>query len=79
VGTVAVVLVRYLDCTNFEGKKILVFKDANQLLKELNTGLPNTLRLDPHFSKSLDSPFARFKPTTEGWAFALKFAALLSE
>ena len=52
--------VLYPTCTNFEGRKLLVyegFKSSKQLLAATNG------RLDPHFSDSEISPIARFSPT----------------
>lgn len=63
--------VKYPGCTNFEGDKILVFR---------NTSLETVLQrqyLDPHFSKTDISPFARFQPTSEGWDAGLKLMAIL--
>lgn len=67
-----VLQLQYLNCTNYEGKKILVFKDVtfeNILDQKL---------IDPHFSddKSFISPFARFEPTEEGWNAAIDFIRL---
>ena len=59
-----VLLVKYEGCTNFEGKKILVFKGQYQIQKAL----------DPHFSKTGSSPFARFIPTKEALAAACNLA-----
>lgn len=56
----------YPDCTNYEGRKLLLFKSttSNQLMKQG--------AIDPHFSsnKRKRSPFARFEPTSAGWASA---------
>lgn len=61
-----VLLVHYPDCTNFEGKKIMVcmgqFKETDNL--------------DPHFRK-IGGPIARFIPTQEGMALAIKLAKSL--
>ena len=58
-----IVEVQYPDCTNYEGRKILVYQDItlNQL-KAQGT-------IDPHFSnnKQYYSPKARFEPTEWGW------------
>ena len=59
-----VVEVKYLDCTNFEGIKIMVYSGEWQ---ECDT-------LDPHFAETGRSPIARFKPTPEGWLMAVEFA-----
>ena len=67
-----VVMIQYPDCTNYEGKKILVFK--NITIKDL---LKQKL-IDPHFSenKEFHSPIARFAPTDEGWSLAQHFSRL---
>ncbi len=59
--------VKYLDCTNFEGNKIMVY--AGQYKHQEN--------LDPHFGEDSDSPLARFKPDKNGWKNAIKFAESL--
>lgn len=59
-----VLLVRYHDCTNFEGDKVLVFRGQYK----------ERTRLAPHFSTAPDSPFARFIPTKEGIKAAIKLA-----
>lgn len=59
-------LVRYPNCTNYEGNKILVYKDLTYAqVKKFKT-------LDPHFSnnKNYASPMARFEPTLIGWGYA---------
>jgi len=62
-----VLKVKYLDATNFEGIKIMVYK-GKYVEREY---------LDPHFSPGGDSPLARFKPTPEGWTMAIKIAGSL--
>lgn len=68
-----VVEILYPDCSNYEGRKILVFKGIS-LEKLLKQKL-----IDPHFSenKKYKSPFARFEPTKKGWEAALKLAYLI--
>jgi hypothetical protein len=56
--------VKYDDCTNFEGVKIMVFKGQYE----------NRIWLDPHFSENEKAPIARFKPTSKGWDMAIKLA-----
>jgi hypothetical protein len=63
-----VMKVRYLDCTNYEGIKIMVYRGVH---------FPVT-RLDPHFSEDAMSPFARFEPTQKGWDMANVMASFLS-
>ena len=60
--------VQYKDCTNFEGRKIMVYQGK---YKET----PDTL--DPHFSDTGHSPIARFRPNEEGWKMAIDFARTL--
>ena len=63
-----IVEIKYLDCTNYEGNKILYFEDCTliKLLKQKS--------IDPHFSenKKYFSPTARFEPTEKGWNMANK-------
>ena len=55
------VKIQYPNCTNYEGIKILLFKDKNiKQIRALDT-------LDPHFLKNDSSLIARFVPTDEGW------------
>lgn len=62
-----VLTVRYLDCTNFEGVKVMVFRGQYE---------PRT-HLDPHFSEAPDSPIARFRPDADGVAMAEALAKSL--
>lgn len=57
-----ILLVEYPNCTNFEGKKLMVYKGFNSsaALLKLNRG-----KLDPHFATTKGSPIARFRPTEE--------------
>lgn len=60
--------IKYLDCINYEGNKILLYKNCNlEKLKKQKL-------IDPHFSenKQYYSPFAKFEPTIDGWNTALK-------
>jgi len=59
-----VLKVRYLDCTNYEGVKIMVYKGRYK----------ERLWLDPHFAEGEDSPIARFKPDEEGMYLARQLA-----
>jgi hypothetical protein len=60
-------MVKYVGCTNFEGNKILVFQGD----------VTPAGGLDPHFDETGESPIARFKPTDEGLALAIKFCKIL--
>jgi len=55
--------VQYLDVTNYEGNKILMYP------KYFDTGVLRN-RMDPHFFTKGDSPIARFEPTAFGWKLA---------
>lgn len=67
-GSFLIAEILYPDCTNFEGKKILVFKKISERqLRSLKV-------LDPHFCDGGHlSPIARFVPTTAGWRYARRF------
>jgi len=71
-GKITMLMIEYPDCTNYEGKKILLFRDLT--LQEIL--MRNDNRIDPHFSetKGRAHPFARFSPTDEGWKEATIFA-----
>ena len=60
--------INYPDCTNYEGNKILLYKNTTLI------DLINQKHLDPHFSenKSFRSPIARFEPTPSGWKMGFK-------
>lgn len=64
-----IVEIKYLDCTNYEGRKILVFE--NVTMGELE----QQKLIDPHFSdnKEYHSPIARFEPTERGLEMAISF------
>lgn len=61
-----IVQVKYPDCNNYEGNKILVYHGIDILDLKLQKSI------DPHFSenKKYHSPIARFMPTERGWAMA---------
>lgn len=69
-GQYLIVMIQYPDCTNYEGKKILLFKGVT-LIQLVNQKL-----IDPHFfeDKKYKSPVGRFVPTDEGWAMAVAVA-----
>lgn len=70
VGRSLVVKIRYNDAKNYEGLKIMVYKDCDiEKLKAQKL-------IDPHFAanKTLYSPFARFEPTADGWNAAIRTA-----
>lgn len=63
IGEAFVSWVRYPNCTNYEGNKILVSTFDPRKMK----------KLDPHFSTK-SGLIARFVPTDEGWEMAIAFA-----
>lgn len=69
VNNLLLLKVKYPDCTNYEGNKIMVYECT---LDDINS----QSSLDPHFSNStkFHSPIARFQPTKEGWKMAQVFA-----
>lgn len=70
VGSFLIVDIQYEDCKNYEGRKILVFKDVTFI------DLVNQKLIDPHFcdNDKFISPVARFEPTERGWEWAKLFA-----
>lgn len=71
-GLSLVVKIRYPNCTNYEGMKILFYRECT--LGDLR----KQKLIDPHFSNNEDyhSPFARFEPTERGWRTAVQLAEL---
>lgn len=69
VSEFLVVKIKYLDCKNYEGMKILVYENMT-LLRLIKQKL-----IDPHFSENKEyaSPIARFEPTERGWRWAVNF------
>jgi hypothetical protein len=67
-----VLLVKYLDATNFEGVKVMVYTGKFPGVSRIN-------RLDPHFCESGISPITRFRPDNDGKFLACELAAKLSE
>lgn len=73
-GKFLILMMEYPDCTNYEGKKILVFEDVTMI------DLVNQKMIDPHFfpkNPKFKSPIARFEPTDRGWKMAEKFVRAL--
>lgn len=71
VGQFYISMVRYPDCYNYEGKKILVTRKA----------VNSRASLDPHFSgdSSINCCLvARFVPTEAGWEMAKTFCKAMS-
>jgi len=74
-GKYLVVKIRYMNCTNYEGTKILLFEGVTM------DKLKKWKHIDPHFSDSMryKSPIARFVPTPHGIDMAVALAKALSE
>ncbi|BBA65560.1 hypothetical protein [Xanthomonas phage XacN1] len=65
--------VNYPDARNYEGTKILVYRNVNV------HRILSAIVLDPHFSDDGSlSPFARFEPTVDGWAAAKELVDVTS-
>jgi hypothetical protein len=73
-GDYLIALVHYPDCTNYEGKKLLLFKHATV------KAIQEAKEIDPHFCNNGKhrSPIARFEPTPEGMLLALTLVHALS-
>lgn len=69
-----ILMLSYPDCTNYEGKKILVFENCTL------ADIKKQRLIDPHFSttKGYYSPIARFEPTPRGWRMAENLVDFLS-
>ena len=67
---VTVAQIKYPNCTNYEGNKVLVFRGLTP--KQVR----GFIKIDPHFTES-SKVFARFAPTDLGWDMAIKFAQTL--
>lgn len=76
IGNYLILEIKYHDCTNYEGRKVLVFNGVS-----LDKLLRHQKLIDPHFSSNPNfySPIARFVPTEEGWEMAFKFAKFLEK
>lgn len=69
VNNHCVLIIRYPDADNYEGRKILVYKNMSRM------DVIKHSKIDPHFAETGLSPFARFEPTSDG----LKAAKMLAE
>ncbi len=70
IGEYLIVKIKYPDCTNYEGIKILVYDRGTTFNDLIQQG-----SIDPHFSENKDfhSPIARFVPTAGGMIMAKAF------
>ena len=71
IGSWCVLEVQYPNATNYEGRKIMVYR---RTLVKILQGIMDQKRLDPHFAEHSVSPFARFEPTAAGWTAAVTLA-----
>lgn len=73
VGLNVVALVRYPDASEFDGAKVLLYRN------EAVARIEAAPMLDPHFlmASAHPKPFARFEPTEEGLRAALLMAEAL--
>lgn len=69
IGRYLILRIKYLDCVNYEGMKVLVYRDCS--LEDLIA----QKTIDPHFSENrkFHSPIARFTPTDQGMRDAVCF------
>ena len=72
VNKYLIIELKYHDCTNYEGRKIMVYKcTLDELMKQK--------LIDPHFcdNENYFSPIARLEPTEQGWINACALANVL--
>jgi hypothetical protein len=67
-GNVILLEIKYPNCTNYEGHKIIVM---DSLMYELS--VKHLGKLDPHFSDKGQTVIARFEPSIRGWEMAKEF------
>ncbi len=75
IGEYLIAKIKYPDCKNYEGTKILVYRNVKA------GQLRNFNHIDPHFSNNpnFQSPIARFIPTEDGWNMARRFCEMLKK
>jgi hypothetical protein len=68
MGGYLLIEIKYLDCTNYEGRKIMIYRCRYEELM-------SQVLIDPHFSenKKYRSPIVRLEPTEAGWDNGIKF------
>lgn len=66
VGSYVCAMVDYVNCTNYEGKKILVFENSS------DADIRSAKSIDPHFMDD-GKIIARFRPDDEGWQDAIAY------
>jgi hypothetical protein len=73
-GDFSLLEVKYPNCTNFKGTKILLLKRNGQVIEKLK-------QLDPHFLEEQGNVeiLGRFRPTKEGWNMGLQMLEFISK
>lgn len=73
IGKYLIVKIKYPNCSNYEGVKILLLENVTE------QALKSMTYLDPHFSNDSAkiSPIARFEPTDRGLTMAILLAKRL--
>ncbi len=66
VGSYVCAMIDYVNCTNYEGKKIVVFE------KTVAEDVWSAESVDPHFMED-GKVVARFRPDDEGWLDAVAY------
>jgi hypothetical protein len=72
-GQYVVVMLHYPDCTNYYGRKLLVYDNIAKW-----NGIKISGHIDPHFLDDRYSPIARFEPTPRGEILARQLAITLA-
>jgi len=73
IGKYLIVEIKYHDCTNYEGRKIMLYDcTIDELMRQKI--------IDPHFcdNKKYLSPIARFEPSKRGWDVSAATAKALA-
>lgn len=68
MGNYLLIEIKYNDCTNYEGRKIMIYRCGyDKLIKQK--------LIDPHFSENQNyaSPIIRLEPTERGWQDGINF------
>lgn len=66
VGSYVCAMIDYVNCTNYEGKKIIVFEETTA------GRVMDSVSIDPHFMED-GNVIARFRPDDEGWDDAVSY------
>ena len=69
VGSYVCAMIDYVNCTNYEGKKIIVFE--NTAAEDVWTAKS----IDPHFMED-GNVIARFRPDDDGWIDAVRYVEI---